>query len=118
MEALLFEHLKDQVPLAGRRVYAIEADPETSPPYIVYRRVSAARDYTHDGYSSLTRARIQIMPYAETFDEMRDIVEEIDEALEGWDEVQATFKDNDLDRDRTESGLFTSLQDWIIWFTD
>lgn len=56
-------------------------------PYCVLFRVSRVRGYTHDGYSGLTRYRLQVSCFADTDELAKQVAEQVTAAMEAWPSV-------------------------------
>jgi len=54
--------------LTGKRCTPVELPQAPKYPAVVYRVVSAPREYTHDGPAGLVRARLQVDLYAQSYD--------------------------------------------------
>lgn len=60
--------------LAGGRVFPGVAPEQTAPPYLTYRLVSGARDWTLSGPSGCRRASIQLNAWADTPKEAAQLI--------------------------------------------
>lgn len=110
----LLIYLKAQVTSVSNRVYATVA-PDVSPPYVVYFQVSGLRDYTHGGFSGLSRPRMQFSCYASTYKAAKDVAQEVIDALEGWTGAQACFIQNEIDSYEEDTKLYKTMVDCFIW---
>jgi len=120
-ERAMFVLLSTTPPLksvTGKRAFPLELPQAPKYPALVYRVVSAPREYTHDGPAGLVRARVQVDCYAASYDAVADLKEALMTVLGGAQvdvevpgtgspatvvEIQGAFCLNE--GDGTESGL-------------
>ena len=70
IETDLFTYLSNHasiVALVGDRIYPNLAPKDTPLPYLVYFKVSAARNYTHNGFANLQRVRMQVSCFSDRY---------------------------------------------------
>ena len=99
----------------GTRIYPTAAPSTVITPYIVYRKVSANRQYAHSGQSSLTFDRVQISIYSTGYLVAKGIVSTLVTTMEGWTGVQAAFKQNELDFYEEATKVYHIPVDFLIW---
>jgi hypothetical protein len=92
--------------LVGTKIYPVQAPKDCVAPFIVFNKVSAQREYTHNGFASLQRSRMQVSCYAARYltngTEIgaRSMAEAVKTALEAWQgstKIQAIQIENDPD---------------------
>ena len=113
LEIALFNKLKD-VNLVSNRVYAVKAPQGVDKPYIVYSKVSNQREYSHDGFADLSRARMQVSCYADSYGSAKQVAEEVISTLEGWENV--SFLVNEQDLYEEDTGIYHVPVDFFIWY--
>jgi len=59
--------------LAGARIYALQAPPQTPAPYIIWQVVDGAPEPTHDDGAGLVTATVQVNCFALGYDEAADL---------------------------------------------
>lgn len=84
LEPKIMARLKAEVPLVGGRVNWPGALQGMATPYLVVAKISSDRDYTHDGYSGLSRPRYQVSVFAPAYVEAKQTAEEVIAAMESW----------------------------------
>jgi hypothetical protein len=123
IEEAIKRELKESTALAalvGDRIFYVKADQDMKEPYVVFFKVSAIREHTHQGAAGLANARFQFSSFAMTYLEAKQIAEQIQSILQGKNEViggaggvyASIFYDNELDL--TENNLFHVAQDFIV----
>lgn len=83
-ETGLVAYLKAQVPLAGERVYPMALRQMTAFPALTYQKISAPREYTHQGSSNLVYARYQIDCWAKSYADVKAVADQVTAALSGY----------------------------------
>ena len=102
------------------RLYYVKAPQDVAEPYVAFFKVSSPRDETLDGAAGLARARFQFSTFAETYDEAKQIAQQIQLALEGKrgiiGGVGGVYADISYDdeTDLTEDELFHIAQEFIV----
>lgn len=121
IETALYSRLTTYAPLEAlisTRVYAVAPPQDVVLPYCVCSKVSNQRQYSHDGYSSLQRPRIQVSCFATGYLIAKQIAEQVIAALESWpgaDNVQAAFMENEIDLYEQDTKLYHVPVDFLIW---
>ena len=98
--------------LIGQRVYFIKLPQDTTFPALTINRISTQRRRSHGGNSNLTRPRIQLTCFAETYLATKAISTQIVNALEsyvgtmGSTQVYDSFVENELDLYDSESKIY------------
>jgi len=112
--------------LISGRVYAFVLWQGTDYPAITYQRISTARVLSHDQDAyGLTDTRFQINVYAESYEAVRDVVEALREAVQGYKgfftlvsgsgvRIDAILPAGERDVFEPEVGLYHSMIDYII----
>ena len=91
------------VALVGSRVYPQVVPQDAAMPALAYQRISETPEYSHTGFSSLSRTRFQITVEAETMASVDAAAQAVRIALRGvsWTfgtvTVYASFVDTDTD---------------------
>jgi len=123
-QAVLKELLADSgiTDLIGERLYYVKAPQDVAKPYIVFFKVSAPREYSHDGASKLARPRFQFSCFAMTYYEAKQIAEAIRVAIEAFSgtmgtgvEVGSCFCLNESDMYEEDTKLFHVAVDYLIY---
>jgi hypothetical protein len=73
--------------LISSQLYRTKAPAGVSGSYCVLFRVSRVRRYSHDGYSGLTRYRLQISCFAPRDELAKQVAEQVTAAMEAWPSV-------------------------------
>jgi hypothetical protein len=109
--------------LIGERIYYVKAPQDVGIPYVVFFKVSGAREHSHDGASGLARPRFQFSCFSETYYEAKQIAEQIQSALQAYSgtmggaggvEVGASFYDNETDMYEEDTKLYHIAVDYMI----
>ncbi len=114
--------------LVGERIYFRKAPQDVSKPYLVFFKVSAPREHSHDGASGLVASRWQFSCFATSYKEAKDVVQQVQAELQAFSGVMggaggvyvgAAFymDENDYYESgaRTESDLYHIAADYRIW---
>ena len=108
--------------IVGSRIYAQKLPQAATFPSLVYNRVSTQRTYSHSGDSNMTSPRIQYSCFAETYEEAKDLAEQIVSEMSGFkgtagsSTIYSTFVDNELDLIDPESKLYFIPVDLMITY--
>ena len=95
--------------------YAITAPKGVTKPFIIYRKAAASRQYSHDGYESLTQDRVTIHYYSTSKNNARLGIKEVQTAMDGWSDAQASLRDT-REGDYVDGvRLFWESVDYVIW---
>jgi len=97
----------------------MQAPQNTTKPFCVYQLISPNREYSHSGYSGLSKPRVQISCYAETYDGAHAVADKVIEAVEAWPgatNIQAAFIDNQQDMYDSETDLYHVPVDFIVHY--
>lgn len=115
-ETALYNRLSSQLSTTvGTRIYPGTAPQGTSKPYIVYRKVSAGKEYSHAGSASLSRDRVQVSVFSTGYLTAKNVVAKVITAMETATVFQATFKANELDLYESETKVFHVPVDFFVW---
>jgi hypothetical protein len=115
-ETALFNRLSSQLSTSvGTRIYPAVAPLTATLPYLVYRKVSANKQYEHSGPSSLTFDRVQVSVFSAGYVAGKAIAQDVTVALEGWGDAQAVFKANELDLYESGPKVYHTPVDFLIW---
>lgn len=91
IENALYNLLKnnaDVAALAGSRIYPAIAPEDTDAAYIVYQCISAPRDHTLTGSSSLVQARFQLSCWSGTHDGVKSLKDAVRSALDNFSDTE------------------------------
>jgi len=109
------------------RIYYVRAPQDVLKPYIVFSKVSAPRDNTHDGPSGLVNARFQFDCYATTYMGAKAIAAAVQSELEGYSGtmggaggvlVNGCFYDDEQDNWDEETKFYCVTQDFVMWYRE
>ena len=101
--------------LVGTQIHYSEAPQNTPSPYIVMTKISAPRDYTHDGPSGLVKGRFQFSIFAATYTLTKQVAAAIKPVLENlkcWCDDET-----DLGRDPS-TGFYHLAVDYQITYNE
>ena len=115
LETDLYSRLSTAVTLVSGRIYPLVAPQGTTTPYITYAKISAGKYYTHGGAAGLSRDRLQISVYSTGYVTAKAIVTQVVTAMEDWGDIQAAFKEHEIDMFETETSLFHVPVDYFVW---
>jgi len=110
--------------LVGERIYFRKAPQDVLKPYLVFFKVSAPREHSHDGASGLAVTRWQFSTFAETYKGAKDVTQQIQAALQGFSGVMggdggvfigASLYVDENDYYESDSRLFHIAADYRIW---
>jgi hypothetical protein len=118
----------------GYKVYTRVAPPNAKIPFVVVFTVSEQREYSHDGFSSLSRTRVQVSCFDYTYIGVKTMVAKILEVLEdlatetffitpfhpvpiegSWVNIQAVFNVNEVDIYEEPTKVFHCPLDFFVW---
>ena len=125
IEEDLYSHLSTYAgltALVGDRVYPVAAPQGIKPPFCVFLKVSNQRQYSHQGFSNLEQARLQVSCYADDPLEAKQVAAQVTAAMEAWPGVnvkaQAVFQDDetDLHDEYQSTGLYHVSVDFLVWY--
>ncbi len=108
--------------LISTRIYAQKLPEAATFPSLVYNRISSTRNYSHSGDSNMTSPRIQYSCFAETYEEAKDLAEQIVSEMSGFkgtagsSTIYSTFVENELDLIDPESKLYFIPVDLMITY--
>ena len=100
--------------IAGARIYAIEAPPETLAPFVVWQRITSAIEKTHDG-ADTQDILVQVSCYAETYAATCALREAVRTALDLGDAEGRTLLRDTRDSKEQERDLYRSDIDFDVW---
>lgn len=110
--------------LISTRLYYVRAPQNVTKPYVVFFKVSAPREYSHNGVSGLAQSRFQFSCFATTYYVAKQITEAIRAAIEafsgtmggdGGAGVGSCFCVNESDMYEDDTQLFHVAVDYLIW---
>lgn len=91
-------------------------------PATMYRRISGQRIRSVEGPSGLSRPRIEINAYSQSYTEAKELAAEIRQLLDGFrgmmgagSMVENIIIDNDQDALDDDTGFFRIIIDAIVW---
>ena len=82
---------------AGTAVYGGGRAASATPPYIVFFVVSDDRLYAHDGAVGLSRPRVQVSCFDNSYKGVADLANEVKTQLESWGDVSYAMQDTQQD---------------------
>jgi Protein of unknown function (DUF3168) len=100
--------------IAGARIYAIEAPPETLAPFVVWQRITSAIEKTHDG-ADTQDILVQISCYAKTFAVTCALRDAVRTALDAGDAYGRTTLRDVRDTREADRSLYRSDIDFDVW---
>lgn len=104
--------------LCDGRVYYVTAPQDVGTPYIVFFKVSAPRQHSHDGASGLVRVRMQFSIFSDTYLEAKETAQALQAILQGYRgtseevDIQAIFYEDEND---FYDELYHVACDYMIW---
>lgn len=111
--------------LAGQRIYPLRALQTAQRPLVIYQRISATREHSHDGPSGLARPRFQFRCVANSFSQARGLADAVRGALDGYQgtvggvRIDAIVFQNELDTDDAamdeDATTASVLMDFYVW---
>ncbi len=125
-QAILTALLADAglIAVVGERIYPVLAPQDVVKPYIVFSKISAPRDHTHDGGSGLVNARFQFSCFATTYQVAKQVAGLIQAVLQGYSGtlggaggvvVNGCFYEDETDLYEPDSALFHVAVDYRLW---
>lgn len=105
--------------LCDGRVYYVTVPQDVETPYIVFFKVSAPREHSHQGASGLVRARFQFSIFSKEYLEAKQTAQALQSILQGYQgisedvEIQAIFYENETDS--FENNFYFIAVDYMIW---
>jgi hypothetical protein len=105
--------------LCDGRVYYVSAPQDVESPYMVFFKVSAPREHSHEGASGLVRTRFQFSVFSSTYLAAKQAVQSLQGILQGYQGtsegiyIYASLYDNETDM--FEENLYHVAVDYIIW---
>jgi hypothetical protein len=112
IEEILTSVLND----AGLTVYALALPKDGTAvlPSVVYQRIST-RQFRHMGGSGLTRPRMQLTAWGETYESSLSSAETIKSTLDlNTTDFELAVKDNEVHTIEVEPGLYATRLDFLI----
>ncbi len=94
MEKALFELIKTY---ASGRIYALRAPQNVTAPFVVFQRIDSDRWRSLTGPSGVAQATVQIDCYAETYYAAKELSEQIEQTLDGYQGIVYFGSDSPLD---------------------
>lgn len=101
--------------LVTDRVYPLIAPQDAALPYLVYQRISTARERSHSGPSGLAHPRFQVTAVAATYSAVRNLANAVRIALDGSALAQAVFVENEMEAWDDSAEAYVCRIDAIIW---
>jgi len=108
--------------LVSGRIYYVSAPQDVQTPYIVFFKVTAPREHSHDGASSLVNARFQFSVFDVTYKKCKEIAEEIRLSIQGFSGymgggvyVNGCFYIDEIDNYEVETKLYHLAVDYSLW---
>jgi len=131
IETALKTHLLSKTALTalvGQNIFYLGEVPQgVTEPYVVFFKVSTTREHSFSGSSQLARARFQFSVFSDSYYEAKQIVEQLQVALQGvtgnigdspYVNVGAILYENEQDLYETETKLYHIAVDYMITNTD
>lgn len=104
--------------LVGVKIYPLIAPQGAQAPFVVYQKVSRIPAYSHSGYSTYQKVRLQISCFAETYLEAKNIAAQVVDAMETWPDanakVMSVFLDDETDIYDERTMLYHVPVDFIV----
>ncbi len=95
--------------LVSTRLFPALAPQGTARPYCVYTVVSKPHIYSHSGFSGLSKIKVQVSCYGDSYQQAKNVANAVISALETWpgsQGSQSAFCTNQQDVYETETGLY------------
>lgn len=114
----------DLADLVDDRIYYVQAVQDVEVPYIVFFKVSGAREHSHDGASHLAHPRFQFSVFADTYLEAKEITQAIQSVLQAYTgesegiQIQSCLYINEVDMYESQTGLFHVASDYEIYHSE
>jgi len=127
IEGALLSRLKSQVALVSNRVYAVQLPQNVTLPAVTFQRISAIREHAMGGDAEPTHARFQVSSWAKTYDEVRDVADQVKAGLDRFSGtldttvIQQIFRVTDQDLfepDDLGVGVFHVPVDFMVHFEE
>ena len=101
----------------GTRLFPLVAPEGVAKPFCTYQKISNARAYTFSKTSPVSRARIQLDCWGDSYSQVKGLASEISTALEAWDstEILTAQQQNESDGYEPDTKLFRVSVDFFIW---
>ena len=100
---------------AGLTVYPLTVPQNGTYPNVVYQRVSNMQVRTHSGVA-LERPRVQLSCWAKTYAECVATAQTVKAALDlNQTDFKLATKENELDAQEVETGLYRIILDFYVW---
>ena len=121
IEEAIYNRLVEEL---GIDAYPLRLPPSVTLPACTYRRVSTAREYTHDGDALLDRVRYQFDVWAETYAEARQQAETLRATWSGYSgqvyenpeiHIGAAFLVGERDLSEPETNSYRVSMDVSMW---
>jgi hypothetical protein len=107
------------IPLVGDRIYPLVAPQSVQAPYCTYQKISSGRQYSHSGFSNLSRPRMQVSCFAPTYLQAKAVAIQVIAAIEAWPgsgSVQAAFTENEQDLYDPDTKLYYIPVDFFVYY--
>lgn len=110
--------------LVTNRIYPQQGPQGVAKPYIVYGRISTERISALGADTDIAQARFQFNCYSDTYDNARDVFEQVRAAMQRWKGTEAgiTIEDSFIETERDEyeqdTTLFYVIADIIIIYRE
>ena len=107
--------------LLGTRLYPARLPQGVTLPALTYQRIAGIPEVTYDGAANLSRARIQIDVWADSYGAMVELAKAIRGALSGYrgamgsTSVTVARVLNEIDMPEPEPPLWRRVMDCAIW---
>lgn len=127
IEVGIVQHLladPDVASLCGTRIYPLLLPETVSFPAATYQTISTVSDYTFDGASGFTQARIQIDVWATRYLDAKSLSEAIRSVLDAFDGTLPDgtkqvfiMRDNSTDLYENQAELYRVQTDWLVLYS-
>jgi hypothetical protein len=112
--------------LVGTRIYPLKAKSDAATPYCVHQIISDVRQYSHSGFSGLSRYRVQVSCYGEDteaasgYATVKAVAAQVVAAMEAWHTSNAKVQsclceDGPDDYNEATEACHIPL-DFIVWY--
>jgi hypothetical protein len=118
LQSLLSNH-DGLTAIVGDRIYPGGKAPQTiTPPFLVHMKISDVREYSHQGFSGLSRMRIQVSCFAGMYVTVKTMAAMVTDIMESWSaaKVQAVFREDEQDMYDETTAIFHIPLDFIVWY--
>lgn len=101
--------------LVGDNIFPQKIPQGTSPPVVIYKRISGYRVHDLQGYSGLENPRVQIDVFTTSLDERRQIADQVIDAMEASTVFKAIMIPSPIDEWDDNLEIYRRILQFSIW---